>query len=236
MEKVKAELERKKKADIIQEITEPTDWCAGMVPVLKKKSGAVRICVDLKRLNLAVKRERYMIPTIEDTLHKLDGSRIFSKVDATSGFYQIPLEKESAKFTTFITPFGRYFYKRLPFGISSAPEIFQRTMEEILHREDNVVCFFDDVLIHSATPEEHEVHLQKVLQKLADVGLKLNQDKSEFRKKEIEFLGHRISADGVRPDDKKVEAIRGMPDPTNTTELKRILGMLNFLGRYIPHM
>ncbi|KAL8590396.1 hypothetical protein ACOMHN_011610 [Nucella lapillus] len=125
MEKIRLELDRMKTANIISEITEPTDWCTGMVPVLKKKTGAVRICCDLKKLNLAVKRERYMIPTIEDTLHKLKGSRIFSKLDATSGFYQIPLEEESAKLTTFITPFGRFFFKRLPFGISSAPEIFQ---------------------------------------------------------------------------------------------------------------
>jgi transposase InsO family protein len=235
LEKVKTELDRMKKANVIEEITEPTDWCAGMVPVLKP-SGAVRICCDFKKLNTAVKRERYMIPTIEDTLHKLQGSKIFSKLDATSGFYQLPLESESAKLTTFITPFGRYLYKRLPFGISSAPEVFQRTMEEILQGEENVICYFDDILVHSDTPENHEVHLASCFKKLTDARLKLNKEKSELRKTEIEFLGHKINSNGIQPDDKKVEAIRNMPDPTNVTELRRVLGMINFLGRYIPNM
>ena len=177
LDKVKVELERMKTAQIIQEVTEPTDWCAGMVAV-RKKTGAIRICTDLKKLNMAVKRERYMIPTIEDTLHKLNGSHVFSKLDATSGFWQLPLDEATAKLTTFITPFGRFYYKRLPFGISSAPEIFQRTMEEILKDQKNVICFFDDILIHSKNKIEHEMHLKAVLQKLTEVGLKLNKEKS----------------------------------------------------------
>ena len=94
-----------------------------MVPVVKP-SGAVRICTDFKKLNQAVKRERYILPTIEDILHKLSGKKVFSKLDCTSGFFQLPLSDKSAKLTTFITPFGRYFYRRLPQGITSAPEIF----------------------------------------------------------------------------------------------------------------
>ena len=234
-DKVKAELERMKAANIIEEITEPTDWCAPMVAVMKK-SGAVRICTDLKKLNLAVKRERYIIPTIDDILHRLKGSKVFTKLDATSGFWQIPLDPSTAKLTTFISPFGRFYYKRLPFGITSAPEIFQRTMEEILQGINNVVCFFDDILIHSSCPEEHEKHIATVLQRLEEVGLKLNKGKSEFRQKEIEFLGHHISGEGIRPSDEKVEAIRNMPEPKNITELKRILGMINFLGRFIPSL
>ncbi|KAK7100952.1 hypothetical protein V1264_023813 [Littorina saxatilis] len=155
MKKVEEELERMKKAGIIEEITEPTDWCSPMVPVLKI-SGAVQICTDLKKLNLSVKRERYLIPTLDDILHRLKGAKIFSKLDATSGFYQIPLDPETAKYTTFITPFGRYYYKRLPFGIYSAPEIIQRTMETILKGEENTICFFDDILIYSNSDEEHE--------------------------------------------------------------------------------
>ena len=118
-------------AGIIEEITEPTDWCSPMVPVVKK-NGNIRICADLKKLNMAVKRERYPIPSLEELLAKLKGARFFSKLDATSGFYQLPLDPDSSKLTTFITPIGRYKFNRLPFGISSAPEIFQRTMENIL--------------------------------------------------------------------------------------------------------
>ena len=235
MDKVKDELKKMEDIGIIEEITEPTDWCAPMVPVLKK-NGSVRICADFKKLNLAVKRERYPIPALEDLLHKLNGAKYFSKLDATSGFYQIPLEDESSKLTTFITPFGRYRYKRLPFGISSAPEIFQRTMEHILEGEKQVVCFYDDVLVFGESQESHDKALQSCMKKTVDAGLKLNREKCEFALQEIEFLGFIISGDGIRPDPKKVKAITDMPEPTNITELRRVLGMINFLGRFLPHL
>ena len=233
MEKVKEELLRMKRNNVIEEVTEPTDWCAGIV-VVKKKSGAIRICTDFKKLNMAVKRERYMIPTIEDTLHKINGSSVFSKLDATSGFWQIPLDESTAKLTTFITPFGRFFYKRLPFGISSAPEIFQRTMEDILKDHKNVVCYFDDILIYSRDKTEHERHLNALLKTLADVGL--NKEKCQLRKEDIEFMGFRINKEGLNPDVSKVESIQKLADPKNTNELMRVLGMINFLSRFVPNL
>ena len=114
LNKVKAELDRLEKADIIHPIEEPTDWCAPIVPVLKKDGSNVRITTDFKELKKAIKRERYQIPTLEDLLQRLKGAKVFSKLDARSGFFQLPLDEESQKLTTFITPFGRYFYKRLP--------------------------------------------------------------------------------------------------------------------------
>ena len=191
-------------ACVIKKITEPSDWCAPMVPVLKPL-GRVRICTDYKKLNVAVKRERYMLPTMEDLLFKLQGSAVFSRLDATSGFHQLPLDEASQKLTTFITPFGRYIYKRLPFGISSAPEIFQRTMENILKDHTNVICFFDDILVYSATAKDHEKHLSDVMSKLEKKHVKLNPEKCELRRSEIEFLGKRITKDGVSPDPKKVQ-------------------------------
>ena len=235
MEKVKQELKKMKDTGIIEEITEPTDWCAPMVPVMKK-GGDVRICADFKKLNLAVKRERYPIPSLEDMLHKLNGAKVFSKLDATSGFYQIPLEKESSKLTTFITPFGRYRYTRLPFGISSAPEIFQRTMEHILEGEKQVIVFYDDILVFGYDDDDHEKALKSCINKTVDAGLKLNKKKCEFGVDEIEFLGHIISKDGIRADPKKVKAITEMPEPTNVAELRRVLGMINFLGRFLPNL
>ncbi|XP_025116120.1 uncharacterized protein K02A2.6-like [Pomacea canaliculata] len=235
LDKVKEELKRMQETGIIEEITEPTDWCSPIVPVMKK-SGSIRICVDYKKLNTAVKRERYTLPTLEDILHKLSESAVYSKLDATSGFYQIPLDPDSAKLTTFITPCGRYFFKRLPFGISSAPEIFQRTMETILKDVPNIICYFDDILVYSENEQAHEKHLERVMKTLASANLKLNYEKCELRKHEIEFLGHRISKNGISPDPGKVEAIIAMPDPTNVLELRRMLGMYNFLGRYLPSL
>ena len=235
LEKVKAELEEMEKLGIIEEITTPTDWCAPMVPV-QKKNGRIRICTDFKKLNEAVKRERYILPTMDDLLHKLSGSKVFSKLDATSGFWQLPLDSETAKLTTFITPNGRFFYKRLPFGISSAPEIFQRTVEGILGGMQHVLCYFDDILVFSEDTSTHEKHLDDVLQKLHSHHVKLNKEKSELRKSEIEFLGHLISGNGVKPDPAKIAAIVDMPDPKNVQELQRMLGLINFLGRYIPDL
>ena len=233
--KVEAELQRMEKSDIIQRITEPTDWCAPIVPVAKP-NGGVRLCTDFKRLNTAVKRERYILPTLEDITHKLKGSVIFSKLDATSGYWQIPLDEESAKLTTFITPFGRFFYKRLPFGISSASEIFQRVMEELLGDIPGVECFQDDVLLHSKNTEEHEKLKTQVTKRIKKCGLTLNEKKCEFDKDEIEFLGHIFSRGGVKPDPSKLAAIIEMPDPTNIPELRRWLGMVNYLGRFLPDL
>jgi hypothetical protein len=167
MDKVKQELEKMKEKGIIEEITEPTDFCAGMVPVLKK-SGSVRICTDLKKLNEAVKRERYIMPTLEDVFQKLKGSAVYSKLDATSGFWQIALDDSTARLTTFITPFGRYFYRRLLFGVCSAPEIFQRTMDTILAGHEHVMCYYNDILVFSDNEEDHERHLEEVTRRLKE--------------------------------------------------------------------
>ena len=220
---------------VIEEVTEPTEWVSPIVPVLKP-SGDVRICVDLKKLNQSVERERYVIPTVDEIVHQLRGSSVFFKLDAASGFWQIPLDPETAKLTTFITPFGRYFIKRLPFGISSAPEIFQRTMNELLRGIDGVICYFDDILCHTSTMEEHELLLGRVFKRLKEFGLQLNPEKCEYRKSEITFLGHIISKDGVRADDSKIAAIVNMTEPTDVAELRRYLGMVNYLSRYLPHL
>lgn len=111
---------------IIEKVTQPTEWCAAMVPVLKSNKREVRLCADLRKPNKAVKREKYVLPRVEEMTPRLAGSKVFTSLDAASGFYQIPLHEESRMLTTFITPFGRYAFCRLPFGITSAPEIFQK--------------------------------------------------------------------------------------------------------------
>jgi transposase InsO family protein len=237
VEKVKDELKRMEKCGVIEKIEEPTDWCAPMVPVPKSTGSGVRICTDFKRLNQAVKRERYVIPSFEDITHKLAGAKVFSKLDATSGFFQIPLDDRTAKLTTFMTPDGRYYYKRLPQGISSAPEIFQRTMESILQEHsDYVICFFDDILVFSGNDEEHETHLKSTLETLKSAQVKLNREKCSLRQREIRFLGFIIDEQGLRPDPAKVEAIVSLHPPRDVTELRRYLGMINFIGRHLENL
>ena len=177
-----------------------------------------------------------MLPTLEDVMHKLKGSTVFTKLDATSGFWQLPLDDATAKLTTFMTLFGRYFFRRLPFGISLAPEVFQRTMENILGDIEGVECYMDDILVHADGMEEHDRRLDQALNRLAQTGLKLNREKCEFRKEEISFLGRIVSKDGVKPDPSKLDAIRQLEDPRDVPELRRWLGMVKYLGRFIPDL
>ena len=206
-----------------------------MVPVLKK-SGAVRICVDLKRLNLSVERERYILPTLQDLTSSLAGATVFSSLDAASGFYQIPLHEASQELTTFITPMGRYCYRRLPFGITSAPEIFMRKMNELLYGLDGVFTYMDDILIYGKDKSEHDERLNKVLKVLASAGLKLNRDKSVIGQSHLKFLGHVFDANGIRSCQDKVRAILEMPAPSSVPQLRQILGMVHYLGSFLPDL
>ena len=190
--KMKLEIERMVKMGVITEVTEPTDWCAGMV-VVSKPSGKVRICVDLTKLNANVCRERHVLPSVETTFAQLGGAKHFSKLDANSGFWQIEMDTESSKLTTFITPFGRYKFNRLPFGITSAPEHFQRRMNEILANTEGAVCLIDDVLVYGSTQSEHDQRLLTVLQKLSEAGLTLNKEKCVFNTTSIKFLGQLVT-------------------------------------------
>ena len=143
--KVKAELEWMERQGVVGHVQEPTDWCSGMVVVLKL-GGKIRICVDLTRLNESVCRERHPHPAVEQTLAQLAEAHMFAKLDAKYGFWQIPLAKESALLTTFITPFGRFCFYCLPFGITSAPEHFQRCMSEVLQGVEGADILSLDVL------------------------------------------------------------------------------------------
>lgn len=173
VDKVAEELQRMERQGIIRKIDEPTDWCAGMV-VVPKPNGSLRICGDFTRLNESIRRERHILPSVEHLLASIQGAKFFSKMDANSGFHQIPLEEASQRLTTFITPLGRFCYRRLPFGISSAPEYFQKRMMEVLEGLAGVICMMDDILVFGATQEEHNRRLQAALERLEKAGITLN--------------------------------------------------------------
>ena len=160
--KVESELRRMKRDGVIKKITEPTPWCAPMV-ASPKKPNKMRICIDLKQLNKVVQRERYIIPAIPQVLAKLAGSVCFSKLDASGGYWKLALEEECAKLTTFITSLGRFCMTRVPFGISSASEIFQRKMEELLEGLYGVGCYQDDIIVYGRTVEQHDSILLRCL-------------------------------------------------------------------------
>ena len=176
---------------------EPNYWCAPMVVVTKKDD--VRICVDLTKLNESVRCERHEMPSVEYTIGQLSDAILFSKLVANSGFWQFPLADESALLTTFITPFGRFCFKLLPFGISSAPEHFHRRMSAILEGIDGVLCQIDDILIFGATQNQHDERIREVLRRLQNENVTLNAKKCQFSVQEVKFMGQTINESGNQP-------------------------------------
>ena len=233
--KVQEELLQMEAAGVMSKVDQPSPWCAGIV-VVPKNTGAVSICVDLKPLNESVLREAHPMPRVDETLALLTGAKIFSKLDANSGFWKIPLAEESRLLTTFITPYGRFCFNKLPFGISSAPELFQKRMTKILDGLNGVVCLIDDVLIFGSTQTEHDSRLMAVMERIKAANVTLNPKKCEFSKPQVKFLGHLIDANGIQADPEKTAAISSMKPPCNITELRRFLGMANQLGKFSPHL
>jgi len=213
---------------------EPSEWCSGMV-VVPKPNGSIRVCVDLTELNKSVVRPRYQLPTVDYTLAQLKGAKVFTKLDANAGFHQVRLSQESQLLTTFLTPFGRFCYTRMPFGISSGPEYFTDQMNQIL-RETDAHCQMDDVLIATGEGQSHEEALFPVLEKLQDAGVTLNPDKCEFMQPRVTFVGHEISEEGIQAEQRKVQAIVNMDTPTNIHELRRFLGMANQMAKFSPNL
>ncbi|GBM86638.1 Transposon Ty3-G Gag-Pol polyprotein [Araneus ventricosus] len=232
-------LQKKLDEMITQEIIEPVDeaseWYAPMV-IVPKKQGDIRICVDISELNKSIQRETYPMASVDYTLREFNNAKILSIIDANSGFWQIMLHPESSAFTTLIAPFGRFKFKRVPFGISYGPEVSQKRIRECLKGLNGVVGLMDEFVVYGETEKEHDERLYQVLQRLQDSGWTLNAEKCQFRKKSIKFLGHIISADGICPDPTKTEAIKKMSQPTNITELKRFLGMMNFFRKFVPNL
>ena len=231
---VKEELDSMVKKDVIERVEGPSQWCAPIV-IVPKPNNKIRICVDFTQLNKNVEREAFPMPDVETTLAQFDGAKIFSKIDANNGFWQVPLDKKCMQLTTFITPFGRFRFKRLPFGLTTAPEIFQKQIAQLLEDIDGVTCHIDDVIIHGKTVE-HDRRLFVVLKRLQSAGWTLNSEKCSFRKSSIQILGHNVSEKGVLPDQKRIDAVLKMSPPQNVTEVKRFMGMVNFMGKFIPNL
>ena len=219
-EPLRVELERMEQLGVIEQIEEPTEWCSPCI-VVPKPSGRIRVCIDFTRLNAAVKREYHPLPVIDETLGRLKDAHVFSKLDANSGYWQMKLLPQAQKLTAFITPFGRFVCKRLPFGISSAPEIFQREMYKVIGNAEGVLCHMDDILVFGKDREEHDVRLGAILNRLMEAGVTLNREKCEFGLSEVKFVGHVVSGEGIRPDPDKSKAVAEFPIPESRKDLRR---------------
>ena len=235
-ERLHTTLTQMEKDGVIRKVEQPTEWVNSLVAVEKPKTGQLRVCLDPRPLNKAVQREHFMLPTIEDITTRLAGATIFSKLDANHGYWQIPLDEESQLLTTFHSPFGRYCYVRLPFGVKSAQEVFQKRMSQHFGDLEGVETDIDDILVWGSSKKEHDERLRKVLQRCEEINLTLNKEKCEFGVKEVTYIGHKLSAKGVEPDAEKVRAIQDMPAPTDKKGVERLLGTINYLAKFIPNV
>lgn len=232
---VEAELRRLESEGIITKVTQPTEWISHMQPV-RKANGSIRICIDPQNLNKAIRRNHVVMPTLDDVLPQLNDAHFFSLCDAKNGFLQVKLAESSTDLTTFWTPAGRYKYLRMPFGISSAPEEFQRRLADTLQGLSGVTVVADDILVFGKDRAEHDANLRDLLERARSSGLRLNKDKCKFLEPELPYIGHLLTQEGVKPDPKKVAAIVDMPSPTSTDGVKRFLGHVTYMSKFIPNL
>ena len=239
-QRVKDGLAKLESQDILTKVEEPTPWCSRLVVTEKKDKNELRFCIDPRPLNKALQREIHRLPVMEDILPELSKAKVFSKFDLRSGYLHCELDDESSYLTTMNTPFGRYRWKRLPFGLNASAEIFQKKLQQALDGLEGIECVADDIILFGVgdtkeqAEKDHDRKLEALLQRCRDKGIKLNQKKSVLKATSIPFLGHIVTDKGLKVDPEKVKAILEMPNPTNPTEVQRLQGSVNYLARFLP--
>ena len=211
-----------------------TPWVSPIVVVSKRSDDTVRICVDMRQANEAVRRVRHPIPTVDDISCALNGEKYFSKLDLTQAYHQLVLDEQSRYITTFITHAGLYRYKRLNYGTNAAAEIFQHVLQTKLQGLQGAKNIADDIFVFGATRADHDTNLDYCLQRLLKRGLKVNRAKCRFLQETIEFFGQVFSKDGMRPDPKRVDDLLKASKPTSVAAVRSLLGMANYSSKYIP--
>ena len=202
------------------------------VVIVRKKDGAIRFCIDYRKLNQRTIKDAYAIPRIDDTLHLLAGAKYFTKLDLKNGYWQVELNKDDKAKTAFqVGPLGFYECNRMPFGLCNAPATFQRLMERCMGELNlrNCLLYLDDIIIFSSTFEEHLERLQTVFSRLEQHNLKLNGSKCEFFNNRVVYLGHVVSEEGMHTDPSKIESVKSWPIPKSVKDLR---GFLGFTGYY----
>ena len=227
-QKVKNELEKLEHDDIIEKIPDntPTEWASPVV-IVPKQNNNIRLCVDMRVANTAIKRTRHPIPTLESVSMELNGASFFSKLDLCQAYHQLELSPESRHITTFCTHLGLFRYKSLNYCSNAAAELFQRTLLQTLQGIKGIKNIADDIIVFGNTREDHDRALEECLTRLQEHNLTLNFEKYKFLKKNLEFFGLVFTEQGVGPDPKKVEAFAKTQRPTTVSEVRSLLGMAN---------
>ena len=242
------EVERLVKIDVLEPVTEPTEWVNSFVVVEKvidssnahsphhsiKKS--IRLCIDPKDLNEALEREPYYSRSIDELISMFAGAKVFTIVDMDKGYWQVVLHPDSRKYTCMAFDIGRYQFKRLPMGSKVASDIFQRMLDSVYIGLPGVTGIADDMVIFGRDEEEHDRNLILFLETTRKNGLVLNKRKLQFKKEEVSFFGHRWNSTGISPDPKKTESILRMEFPPDKETMHSFLGLVNFLNRYTPRL
>ncbi|CAB5199859.1 unnamed protein product [Rhizophagus irregularis] len=208
---------------------------ASPVTLANKKSGTYRFCIDYRALNKVTKTDAYPLPRIDELLERYETSKWFTSMDLAAGFHQVEMDEEDKEKTAFVCSLGLFEFNVMPFGLKNAPATFQRLMNNVLYEfiGDFVEVYIDDIMIHSKNFEDHIIHVTKVLQKLREYNLVVKLKKSRFCEQQIEFLGHEIGKDGIKPNSKKVETISKIKEPQTLTELRSFLGLCSYYRRFI---
>ena len=234
-EEVKAHLQEMVEVGAIRKSF--SSWASAVV-LVRKKDGGLRFCIDLRKLNNRTIKDGYSLPRIEDTLDCLHGAVWFSTLDLKSGYWQVELEEEAKPLTAFtVGSLGFWECECMPFGLTNAPATFQRLMESCLGELHLNWCiiYLEDIIVFSRTSEDHIHRLRAVFEKLKAAGLKLKPSKCDFFKKEIKYLGHVVSEQGVSTNPDKIKAVTEWPQPTTVTEVRSFLGFVSYYRRFIPN-
>ncbi|XP_048007003.1 uncharacterized protein K02A2.6-like isoform X1 [Leguminivora glycinivorella] len=222
-------------AGVIEPV-DASDWATPLVPI-RKPDGSLRLCADYKvTLNKVLLVDKYPVPRLEDVFSSLSGSTYFTKLDLSQAYSQVVLDDESKKYTVINTHRGLFSYNRLVFGLASSPGIFQRLMSTLLQGIDNVVVFYDDILITGSNLKQHLITVNTVLDRLQAHGLKLKKEKCVFLQDKVRYLGYVIDKSGLSVDKSKIKPILEMPYPSNVSQLRSFLGMVNFYAKFVKDL
>lgn len=238
-QEVKSQVDKMLNENIIRPSTSPWSSPIWVVPKKQDASGKQkwRVVIDYRKLNDITIGDSYPLPNITDILDKLGHSIYFTTLDLASGFHQIELDSKDIPKTAFNTPYGHYEFLRMPFGLKNAPATFQRAMDSVLYGLQGERCFvyLDDIVVFASSLQEHEQKLTEVFDRLRKHGLKVQPDKCEFLRKEVAYLGHIISNEGVKPNPEKVQAVRDFPIPKSCKDIKSFLGLAGYYRRFIAN-